>query len=302
MSLSIDTTYNSPNFTERRNGFTKPTMVVMHYTACPLQDAIYTLTLPESRTTNPVSAHYLIPENNGENRVYELVEPIKRAWHAGLAYFNGIEDINSASIGIEHVNWGYTYGIVPPEPSHPFLKDIWSRFIHLERRIGDQLQNSWIAPQKTWHDFDVKQIDTSIQLCKKIIKDWKIDPDNFVGHEEVAVDKNKQLGRKEDPNCRFPWKTFAEKGIGPWPQDSIKTETLDLSQGTSSSWMQQKLKDWGYSIPSSTGHMDPPTEAAYKVFCNHFCVEEYREGAEEPTRGSMEILANLLQQRENKKK
>lgn len=45
-----------------------------------------------------VSAHYLVSRSGA---VFQLVEESQRAWHAGVAGWHDIADVNSASIGIE---------------------------------------------------------------------------------------------------------------------------------------------------------------------------------------------------------
>jgi N-acetylmuramoyl-L-alanine amidase len=57
-----------------------------------------------------VSAHYVVDE---DGRILQLVDERLRAWHAGIAYWRGIRDINSVSIGIELVNPGHAYGYRP---------------------------------------------------------------------------------------------------------------------------------------------------------------------------------------------
>ncbi len=87
----------SPNFSERRGGKT-PTILIMHYTAAPSGEvALDWLTDPSRK----VSAHYLV-DVDGE--VIQLVDEGKRAWHAGVSFWAGETDINSASIGIEIQN------------------------------------------------------------------------------------------------------------------------------------------------------------------------------------------------------
>jgi len=86
----------SPSFGERR-----PNYVIIHHTTDDsAAHALDTLTDP----LREVSAHYLIGR---DGRIYYLVDELKRAWHAGDAYWGGNSDINSASIGIELDNNGY---------------------------------------------------------------------------------------------------------------------------------------------------------------------------------------------------
>jgi len=91
----------SPNWDER----TLPvTMIVLHYTEMPEpHSAVTKMCDPESR----VSAHYFISE---EGEVVRLVDEDKRAWHAGVSYWRGLRDVNSASIGIELDHPGHLHG------------------------------------------------------------------------------------------------------------------------------------------------------------------------------------------------
>ena len=87
------TKYRSPNYNSRGNSKIK--LIIIHYTALPNhQHAISHLCKKEKK----VSAHYLISQ---DGIVYTLVNDKFRAWHAGQAYWQGIIDINSVSIGIE---------------------------------------------------------------------------------------------------------------------------------------------------------------------------------------------------------
>ena len=82
----------SPNCNERKLPIS---MVVLHSTEMkPVETALDRLTDPEAG----VSAHYLITE---EGEVIQLVSEEKRAWHAGVSSFEGVEQCNDYSIGIE---------------------------------------------------------------------------------------------------------------------------------------------------------------------------------------------------------
>lgn len=89
----------SPNFDERR---LPVDMVVLHYTGMT-HGALERLRDPAAK----VSAHYLIDE---DGTTYALVPEDKRAWHAGVASWQGESDINSCSIGIELANPGHDHG------------------------------------------------------------------------------------------------------------------------------------------------------------------------------------------------
>jgi len=131
----------SPNFDER----TLPvSMLVLHYTGMlDAASAIERLTDPEAK----VSAHYLIAE---DGQVVRLVPEEKRAWHAGKAYWRGIENVNSASVGIELVNPGHEHGYRPfPEAQMaaliPLMADIVRR--HGITR-GNIVGHSDVAPAR----------------------------------------------------------------------------------------------------------------------------------------------------------
>ena len=128
----------SPNFDER----TLPiSMIVLHYTG--MQDAasaIERLSDPEAK----VSAHYLIAE---DGQIVRMVNEDKRAWHAGRSHWRKIDNVNSASIGIEIVNPGHEFGYRP---------------------------------------FPVAQIDALIPLMQAITLRYKITRGNVVGHSDIA--------------------------------------------------------------------------------------------------------------------
>ena len=96
----------SPNYDERPPG-TVIDMLVLHYTGMKsAKEAMERLCDPHSN----VSAHYMIDE---DGRIFKLVSEGFRAWHAGVAFWRGNQDINTRSIGIEMVNPGHEFGLKP---------------------------------------------------------------------------------------------------------------------------------------------------------------------------------------------
>ena len=77
-------------------------LIVLHQTEMASAGAAL-LTLRTRNVHGRVSAHYLI---GGDGRLYQLVAEHARAWHAGASRWAGLQDLNSASIGIELDNDG----------------------------------------------------------------------------------------------------------------------------------------------------------------------------------------------------
>lgn len=136
----------SPNYDERKLPIS---MLVLHYTGMPdAASAIDWMTNPESK----VSAHYCVTE---DGQVIKMVDEDKRAWHAGVAYWRGITDVNSASIGIEIVNPGHEWGYRP---------------------------------------FPEEQISALIPLVYDIVMRHRITRGNIVGHSDIAPARKQDPG------------------------------------------------------------------------------------------------------------
>ena len=104
-------------------------------------------------------------------KIYRLVNDNLIAWHAGKSCWGNLKNLNKYSIGIELVNKGHKFG---------------------------------------YTNFQRKQISILMQLCKQLIKKYKIKKNNIVGHSDIAPT------RKIDPGEKFPWKKLANEKIGIW--------------------------------------------------------------------------------------
>lgn len=119
--------YLSPNHGPRRNGL-RPSLIVLHYTAMDSAEAAC------ARLCDPaaeVSAHYLI---TGKGETVSLVPEDQRAWHAGAGEWQGRDDINSRSIGIELDNRG----------NHPFSEP---QMVTLETLLRGIMERWSIPPE-----------------------------------------------------------------------------------------------------------------------------------------------------------
>ena len=160
----------SSNFNDRKHPID---MLVLHYTGMKNGQMALDRMCDEEAG---VSAHYMVWE---DGRVVQMVGEDKRAWHAGVSCWQGDDDLNSRSIGIEIVNGGHDF----------------------------RLTDGSLEP------FPKAQIDAVIELCSGILERWDIPKSRIVGHSDIAP------ARKEDPGEHFPWARLAAAGIGVWPQD-----------------------------------------------------------------------------------
>ena len=100
-----------------------------------------------------------------------MVPDLYIAWHAGKSAWKNYKSLNKYSIGIEISNRGHGKG---------------------------------------YQKYSNKQIHSLAALSKIIIKKYKINKNNILGHSDIAYN------RKKDPGEKFPWKLLAKKKIGIW--------------------------------------------------------------------------------------
>ena len=121
--------------------------------------------------------------------IITMVPDLYIAWHAGKSFWGKYKSLNQNSIGIEITN-----------PGHDF----------------------------NYKKFSKKQISSLLKLSKFLIKKYKINPKNILGHSDVALD------RKKDPGEKFPWKYFSKKKIGLWhtikKQELIQNRTIKTTK------------------------------------------------------------------------
>lgn len=140
----------SPNFGPRKEG-KKIKYLILHYTGSPTAFEALRL-LQGGRPGHDVSAHYLVDEGGAVTR---LVDENMRAWHAGKSSWEGEEDINSCSIGIEIQNPGHEFGYV---------------------------------------NFPAAQVQAVAELCRGIIERHRILPYHVLAHSDIAPERKQDPG------------------------------------------------------------------------------------------------------------
>ena len=125
-----------------RLGHERPGLLILHYTGMKdAETARRWLKDPRSQ----VSCHYLVDE---DGTVLQMVREDRRAWHAGRSVWRDIDDINSASIGIEIVNPGHEWGYRPfPEAQMAAVTELCADITARHAiRPRDVLAHSDVAP------------------------------------------------------------------------------------------------------------------------------------------------------------
>ncbi|MDB3959494.1 N-acetylmuramoyl-L-alanine amidase [Candidatus Pelagibacter sp.] len=139
-----------------------------------------------------------------------MVPDLYEAWHAGVSSWKNFNSLNKNSIGIEISN-----------PGHDF----------------------------NYKRFSKKQIQSIKKLSRFLIKKYKIDQKNILGHSDIAPN------RKKDPGEKFPWKYLAKFRIGIWHSLSVKTLVKNRRKkinSTDKNFFFGYLSKIGYSIKNST--------------------------------------------------
>jgi N-acetylmuramoyl-L-alanine amidase len=172
-SIHVHAIVPAVNIETRRDGLT-PRYLIQHYTGMSSgPKAVAWLACAQSQ----VSCHYVIDE---AGHVTQLVPEGLRAWHAGVSYWAGATDLNSASIGIEIQNPGHEHGYPEFSPTQMAAVASVSRDIIARHGIQPQdvLAHSDVAPGR--------KIDPGEKF------DWRWLHAHGVGHwvEPVAVDPN----------------------------------------------------------------------------------------------------------------
>ena len=140
-SLLVNGLHPSPNIEPRKDGM-RPSMLILHYTGLPsVERALDVLSRPDCK----VSCHYVVDE---DGRIIQMVAEEARAWHAGVSYWAGETDINSASIGIEIQNPGHVLGYSDFPPRQMRAVAALARDIIARHGIEDRhvLAHSDVAP------------------------------------------------------------------------------------------------------------------------------------------------------------
>ena len=114
-----------------------------------------------------------------DGEIITIVPESYIAWHSGKSSWGSYKSLNKNSIGIEITN-----------PGHEF----------------------------NYKKFTKKQINSLLKLSRFLIKKYKINLKNILGHSDIAPE------RKKDPGEKFPWQYLSKNKVGLW--HTIKKQEL----------------------------------------------------------------------------
>jgi len=142
--------------------------------------------------------------------ILELVPDLYEAWHAGKSSWKKYKSLNKYSIGIEIQNSGHN---------------------------------------NSYESFSSKQIISLKNLLKYLVKTYKIDKKNILGHSDIAPN------RKKDPGEKFPWKDLSKIKLCNWhnldEKKLKKTRLIKLTTNEEKEFLKNLSKIGYKELPSS---------------------------------------------------
>ena len=159
--------------------------------------------------------------------ILRLVSDLHEAWHAGKSSWKKYKSLNKYSIGIEIQNSGHSY---------------------------------------FYENFSTIQINSLKKLLKYLIKTYKINHKNILGHSDVAPN------RKKDPGEKFPWEDLSKIKLGKWhnlkKQRLTKLRLVKLTQNQENQFLKNLYKI-GYNKLKSS-NLSFKNKLLFKAFQRRF--------------------------------
>lgn len=119
-------------------------------------------------------------------------------------------------------------------------------------------------------DFTSEQVIATLNLSRDICERWSIPPERVLAHSDIAP------GRKIDPGEKFPWRQFAEGGVGIWSEPAPIRSGRFFARGESGQpveALQAMFAMLGYGV-TVDGNYDEKFEAVVAAFQRHWRQEK----------------------------
>ena len=175
--------------TPNMGGRLTPRFLVMHFTAgVSAGSAIHWMSNPEAKA----AAHIVIGRDGA---ITQMVPFEQVAWHAGKSSWQGLDNLNRHSIGIELDNpgrlvpSGEAWVSDPKNPKHKYSSS--------EVLVATHKHET--APSG-WYKYPEVQLRAAQELAALLARTYALQ--DILGHEDIAP------GRKADPGPAFPMDRF----------------------------------------------------------------------------------------------
>lgn len=155
------------------------------------------------------------------------------------------------------------------------------------RSVGIEIVNP--GHEFGYRAFPDAQIEAVIRLSQGIVSRHAIPARNVIGHSDIAP------GRKTDPGELFPWKQFADAGLGVWvePKAGREASLARPDSGARVGELQMLLVRYGYGL-EVTSVYDEPTEIVVSAFQRHFRPARFDGVADAETLAILRALNDTL--------
>lgn len=200
-------------------------LIFHHLKANSYEEAI------EALENHGVSANYLIDKNGN---IVQIVDDNNIAYHAGVSHWNGYENLNLNSLGIEMIN------------SDPFENNFSEK----------QMESAIILSQYLIDKYQIRPR-------------YVLGHSDIAYHRD-----NNFLDRKQDPSHLFDWELLAENNIGLYPNiiidepEILKFEINDVDDEIFN--IKNKLRFFGYKVSQINNIFDEEMLYLTRVFNRHF--------------------------------
>jgi len=171
-AISVSNRYRSPRNAERRVRASTE-LIVLHTTEAPAKSSL-------EKVSDRGECHFCVTEDGS---VYRIIDRDKVAFHAGRSMWNGKEDVDEFSIGIECVGYhDKAMGLVQLRAIRDLVKELQSMYRLSDDKVVCHSHVAYGAPNK-WHRykhrgrkrcgmlFAMPSVRNILQLKKRVARD-----------------------------------------------------------------------------------------------------------------------------------
>ena len=178
--------------TPNKEGIISPRFCVLHFTAGSSAESSVA---HFQRAKAKASAHLVIGR---DGRIWQLVPFNRKAWHAGVSAWAGLEGLNSHSLGIELDNAGRLKKMGDQYQA-------WFGKLYPENEVIRACHKHELE-ESFWHAYTETQIAVALEVATLVTAHYGLE--DILGHEDIAPQ------RKCDPGPAFPMASFKGAILG----------------------------------------------------------------------------------------